>query len=57
MATLVLNWCLFFFRREAVSGVTMYRRAYPLTPLLLLVVPTISIAAARNLGECLSHID
>jgi hypothetical protein len=35
----------------------MELRASPYTSLLLLVGLTVVVAVARNLGECLSHID
>jgi hypothetical protein len=35
----------------------MELRASPFTSLLLLVGLTVAVAVARNLGECLSHID
>jgi hypothetical protein len=43
--------------REAVTGGAMELGASPFTSLLLLVGLTVGVAVARNLGECLSHID
>ena len=55
----MLTWCLLCLRRAAVSGGAMELRASPYTSLLLLVGLTVgvAVAVARNLGECLSHID
>lgn len=53
----MLTWCLLCLRRAAVSGGAMELRASPYTSLLLLVGLTVGVAVARNLGECLSHID
>jgi hypothetical protein len=53
----MLTWCLLCLRRAAVSGGAMELCASPYTSLLLLVGLTVGVAVARNLGECLSHID